>query len=133
MLKKTIKYVDYDGEERVEDFYFNLSKAELMEMQMAVTGGFANMVRRIVSEKDIPELMKLFKDIILKSYGEKSPDGRRFIKSDELSKEFEQTEAYSQLFMSLVYNEAEASAFINGIIPSSIAEEINNLSNNESV
>ena len=125
MLKKTITYTDYEGEERTEDFYFNLSKSELMEMQMGVTGGFSNYVRRIVSEKDVPELMKMFKDIILKAYGEKSADGRRFIKSEELSKEFEQTGAYDELFMKLVYNEDEASAFINGIIPSSIADEIN--------
>lgn len=125
MLKKTITYVDYDGEERTEDFYFNLSKSELTEMQMSITGGFSNYVRRITSEKNVPELMNMFKEIILKSYGEKSPDGRRFIKSPELAKEFEQTGAYDELFMSLVYNEEEASAFINGIIPSSIAAEIN--------
>lgn len=123
MLKKTITYTDYNGVERTEDKYFNLSKAEIMEMEMSTTGGFAEMVQGIVKAQDAPAIMKIFKDIILKSYGEKSPDGKRFIKSKELSDEFSQTEAYSDLFMELCTNAEASAAFINGIIPADVAEK----------
>lgn len=123
MLKKTITYKDYNGVERTEDKYFNLSKAEIMEMEMSTAGGFAEMVQGIVKAQDAPAIMKIFKDIILKSYGEKSPDGKRFIKSKELSDEFSQTEAYSDLFMELCTNAEASAAFINGIIPADVAEK----------
>ena len=117
MLKKTIKYTDYNGEERIEDFYFNLTKAEIAEMELGITGGFTNMVKKIIDSRDVPQIMSTFKDIILRAYGVKSDDGRRFIKSKELSEEFSQTEAYSELFMELGSNAEAASAFINGIVP----------------
>lgn len=117
MLKKTLTYNDYNGVERTEDFYFNLSKAELLEMEMGVSGGLAEMIKRITAAQDAPALIKLFKEIILKAYGEKSPDGRRFVKSEEISTEFAQTEAYSQLYMELATDAEAASNFINGIIP----------------
>lgn len=120
MLKKTIKYTDFNGTEREEDFYFNLSKAEIMEMEMSTAGGFAEMLQNIVKAQDGPTIMKVFKDIILKAYGVKSPDGKRFIKSEELSTEFSQTEAYSVLFMELATDADAAGAFINGIIPADI-------------
>ena len=123
MLKKKITYTDYNGVERTEDKYFNLSKAEIMEMEMSTAGGFAEMVQGIVKAQDAPAIMKIFKDIILKSYGEKSPDGKRFIKSKELSDEFSQTEAYSDLFMELCTNAEASAAFINGIIPADVAEK----------
>lgn len=123
MLKKTITYTDYNGVERTEDKYFNLSKAEIMEMEMSTAGGFAEMVQGIVKAQDAPAIMKIFKDIILKSYGEKSPDGKRFIKSKELSDEFSQTEAYSDLFMELCTNAEASAAFINGIVPADVAEK----------
>ena len=123
MLKKTITYTDYNGVERTEDKYFNLSKAEIMEMEMSTAGGFAEMVQGIVKAQDAPAIMKIFKDIILKSYGEKSPDGKRFIKSKELSDEYSQTEAYSDLFMELCTNAEASAAFINGIIPADVAEK----------
>lgn len=123
MLKKTITYTDYNGVERTEDKYFNLSKTEIMEMEMSTAGGFAEMVQGIVKAQDGPAIMKIFKDIILKSYGEKSPDGKRFIKSKELSDEFSQTEAYSDLFMELCTDAEAAAAFINGIIPADVAEK----------
>ena len=85
MLKKTIEYTDFNGEERKEDFYFNLTTAEIMEMEMGVAGGFSEMTQRIVDAKDVPSIIKIFKELILKAYGEKSPDGKRFIKSEELS------------------------------------------------
>lgn len=117
MLKKTITYTDYNGVERKEDKYFNLSKAELMEMEMSTPGGFATMIRKIVDAQDAPSIVKIFKDLVLKAYGEKSPDGKRFIKSEELSTAFAQTEAYSVLFMELVTDADAAAAFVNGIVP----------------
>ena len=123
MLKKELKYTDYNGIERTEYHYFNLSKAELMEMELTTAGGFAEMIQKIVAAQDTPTLIKLFKDIILKSYGEKSPDGKRFIKSEELATAFSQTEAYSTLYMELVTDSDAAAAFINSIIPADVAKE----------
>ena len=123
MLKKTITYEDYNGVSRTEDFYFNLSKAEIMEMEMGTTGGFGAMVNKIIAAKDLPTLIHLFKDLLLKSYGEKSPDGKRFIKSPELSEAFSQTEAYSQLFMELAMDDKKGAEFVNGIVPVDLAKE----------
>lgn len=117
MIKKTIKYVDYDGNEREEDFYFNLTKAELTEMELSTEGGMEQMIRKIISTKDNKKIVEMFKEIILKSYGEKSLDGRRFIKSKELTDAFVQTEAYSELFMELATDADAAAAFVNGVIP----------------
>lgn len=123
MLKKTITYTDYNGVERTEDFYFNLSKAEIMEMELGVSGGFAEMLRNIVKSNDTPTLIKIFKDLVLKAYGEKSSDGKRFIKSEEISTAFSQTEAYSILFMELATNAEEASKFVNGIVPADLSQK----------
>lgn len=123
MLKKTITYTDYNGSERKEDFYFNLTKAELMEMEMGVTGGFAESINKIIAAQNVPALINIFKDLILKAYGEKSLDGKRFIKNEDLRTEFSQTEAYSQLFMELATDDKAASDFINGIVPAEIAAE----------
>jgi len=117
MLKKTITYEDYDGNKRTEDFYFNLSKAEIMEMELSISGGMTQMLNRIVAEQDGEKIIKTFKEIILKAYGEKSPDGKRFVKSEELSTAFSQTEAFSQLFMELATDADAAAKFVNGIIP----------------
>ena len=117
MLKKTITYTDYNGVERKEDFYFNLTKAEIMEMEMSISGGLTEMINRSVAAQDAPAIVKIFKELVLKAYGVKSPDGKRFIKSDELATEFAQTEAYSQLFMELATDADAASAFVNGIVP----------------
>ena len=124
MIKKTIPYTDYNGNERTEDHYFNLSKAEVMEMEMSTSGGLAEMIQRVVAAQDQPAIIKIFKDLILKSYGVKSPDGKRFIKSAELSTEFSQTEAYSQLFMELATDADAASKFVNGIVPADMAKQI---------
>ena len=117
MLKKTITYIDYNGTERKEDFYFNLSKAEIMEMEMGTTGGMVEMINRIVAAQDAPAIIDVFKKMILRAYGEKSADGKRFIKSKEISEAFSQTEAYSQLFMELATDADAASKFVNGIVP----------------
>lgn len=118
MLKKRIDYVDYDGNERSEDFYFNLTKAEIAEMELSTEGGLQKWIEKVVDAKDMPRIIELFKKLILRSYGEKSPDGKRFIKSKELSEAFTQTEAYSELFMELATDEKAAADFVNGIIPS---------------
>jgi hypothetical protein len=124
MLKKTITYTDYNDVERTETFWFNLSQAELMEMELGTVGGMREMVNRIVAAQDLPSITKVFKDLILKSYGEKSPDGKRFIKSPELSEAFSQTEAYTELFMELATDADAASDFMNGIVPKKLAEQM---------
>lgn len=123
MLKKTISYTDYNGNDRTEDFYFNLSEAECMEMELSTVGGLSDQVRRIISAQDMPAVIDVFKKIILKAYGEKSPDGKRFIKSEELANAFAQTEAYSQLFMELATNADVAADFVNGIVPRKLTQQ----------
>ena len=122
MLKKTVTYVDYNGVERTEDFYFNLSKAEVTEMELSVEGGFSKMLEEIVKSNDNGRIIELFKEMVLKAYGEKSADGRRFIKSKELSEAFSQTEAYSEIFMELALDEKAAAAFVNGIMPANLGK-----------
>lgn len=127
MLKQTITYTDYNGVERTEDFYFNLTEAEIMEMEMGTTGGLAEMITKIVAAKDAPAVIKVFKDLVLKAYGEKSADGKRIIKSEEISTAFSQTEAYSQLFMKLATDAEEGSKFVNGIVPAKMSARANAL------
>lgn len=122
MLKETITYTDYNGTERTEDFYFNLTKAEIMEMEMGTAGGLAEMIQRIVAAQDAPAIIKIFKDLVLKAYGEKSADGKRFMKSDEIATAFSQTEAYSILFMKLATDADAAAKFVNGIVPAAEAK-----------
>lgn len=122
MLKKNIKYVDYDGNARAEDFYFNLNKAEVIELQLGTVGGLTKTLEKIVQEKDASRIIEYFKTLILKAYGEKSADGRRFIKSQELRDAFEQTEAYSELFIELASDAKMAAEFINGVLPKEAAD-----------
>ena len=117
MLKRTMTYNDYDDNERTEDFHFNLSKAEVLEMEMGVTGGMTQMLEKIMAEKDMKRIVEIFKDIVLRSYGIKSPDGKHFIKNKEISDAFSQTEAYSDLFMELALDAGAAAKFVSGIIP----------------
>ena len=128
MLKKRIKYKDFNGEERTEDFYFHLMESEIAELELSTAGGFTEAVERIIQSNDVPEIIKQFKRIILAAYGKKSPDGRRFEKSDELRAEFSQTNAYSKLFMELATDDEAASAFINGIVPEELKQDESNLS-----
>ena len=123
MLKKTITFTDYDGNERTEDHYFNLSKAELVEMESSVHGGYTESIKRIVSAQDNPTIMHEFKRMILRAYGEKTPDGRRFVKSEDISKAFSETEAYTELFMELFQNPDKAAAFFTGIIPADVRSD----------
>lgn len=117
MIKKTIKYVDYNGVERVEDHYFNLTKAELTEMQLGVKGGYDSYIEECVKNNDTESIIRIYKGILLKAYGIKSEDGRRFIKSEEISKEFSQTEAFSELFMELALDQEASKEFMRGLTP----------------
>lgn len=117
MVKKTITYTDYDGVERTEDFYFNLSKSELIKMEYGTEGGLTKILKKITDSKDTTEIMKYFDEILSKAYGEKSPDGKRFIKSKELYEAFAQTNAYDILFMELFSDTDKMTSFIKGIVP----------------
>lgn len=124
MIKETRKYVDFDGVEREEDFYFNFTKAELLQMELSVKGGFHAYIEQIVKAKNETELIRLFKELLEKSYGVKSPDGRRFIKNAEVLEDFKQTEAYSDLFLELATDADKASKFVNGIFPAALQAEV---------
>lgn len=117
MIKWPITYTDYNGETRTEDFYFNLNKAEVMEMNLQHNGTYKQYLERIVEQRDGAKMAEIFRNIILKSYGEKTSDGKRFIKSKQLSEEFQQTEAYSELYMQLLTDETAAPKFIEGVMP----------------
>ena len=117
MIKKTVTYTDFNGVKRTEDFYFNLTEAELTELEYGVEGGFRAMVKKIIDEENHGRLIEYFKKIVLLAYGEKSADGRRFVKSEEIRNGFAPTEAYSKIFMELANDDKAAAAFINGIIP----------------
>lgn len=123
MLKKTITYTDYDGNERTEDFFFNLNKAEIMEMELGVSGGMTAILSDMIQKRDAAKIMATFKEFILKAYGEKTPDGKRFIKNKELSEAFEQTEAYSNLYVELLTQPQAAQDFMMGIVPADIASK----------
>lgn len=127
MLKKHVEYIDYNGNERKEDHYFNLNKAEIMEMELSTSGGLAEMIQQVVASQDSPKIVKIFKDLVLRSYGQKSLDGKRFIKNDQLREEFEQTEAYSIIFMELATDADAAAKFVNGIVPADLAQQQNAL------
>lgn len=123
MYKKTITYIDYNGNERKEDHYFNLSKAELIRMEMSVTGGWTESVKRVIEAQDVPAIMEVFEEMIKKSYGIKDADGKGFVKKQEYLDAFMSTEAYSELFVELVTNADAAAAFMNGIIPAELAKQ----------
>lgn len=118
MFTKSITYTDYNGITRTEDFHFNLNRAEIAEMELSISGGMSEMLKKIVNTQDMPALIKIFKEFILKAYGVKSTDGKHFEKSEELSRAFSQTEAYVELFMELASNADKAAEFINALIPS---------------
>lgn len=126
MLKWPITYTNYNEVEVSEVHHFNLTKAEIMEMEMTTTGGYTDMIRKIIDAKDTPALVTIFKELVLKAYGEKSPDGKHFYKEDEngrpLCNKFKQTEAYSVLFMELATDADKASKFVNGIMPSDMRQ-----------
>lgn len=129
MLKKTITYTDFNGVQHTEDFYFNLTKAELADIQMSENEGFDQKLKGIIDAKDNKSIYEIFKYFLHKSYGEKSADGKRFMKNDPttgapLYIAFMETEAYSELFFELVQSDESMAAFINGIMPKEISEKI---------
>lgn len=124
MLKRKITYTDFNGTTRSENFYFNLTETELMEMEMSAAGGFKERVQRVIDAQDTATIIEIFKDFILKSYGEKSPDGKYFDKSPEISRRFASTNAYSVLFMELATKADKAAEFIKGIVPEAVAEKV---------
>lgn len=128
MLKKTITYTDYEGNERTEDFYFNLNKAEVIKW-LTMSGGYTidKLIQQLAQKNDGKQVLAIFEDLVRISYGEKSLDGRRFIKNDDIWKNFEETEAYSQLFVDLIGDSAKAAEFVNGIIPNEMADEIDKI------
>lgn len=128
MLKKTITYTDYNGVERTEDFYFNLTPAEILDLEMTSEGGYTDMIQRIVNAKDSRAIIETFKTFLLKSYGKKSDDGRRFIKSPEISKEFEESPAFSDFYMTLAFDTEAASDFVNGLFPKDLRDKVAKLS-----
>lgn len=122
MLKRSITYKDFDDREVTEIFYFNLSHSEMIELEAKYRGG--NFLQRIVDSDDREEIIKQFKDIILRSYGEKSEDGKRFVKSDKIREEFSQTAAYDALFLEVATNTDRAAEFMLGVIPKDLAENV---------
>ena len=124
MYKITETYIDYDDNQRTEDFYFNYSEAELADLQFSVPGGLAGMIDKIIKTNDMPKLVELFRELIQKAYGEKSNDGRRFMKSPELTKEFTETVAYSQIYMRLATDSKAAQEFINKVVPKSMKDKM---------
>lgn len=117
MLKKTVTYIDFDGNERTEDFFFNLTEQEIAEMELSTEGGLGNFINKAVAAKSQVELIELFKKLILVAYGVKSADGRRFVKNDAVREDFMSTQAFSDIYMELVQDADKASAFFNGIVP----------------
>lgn len=120
MYSRTITYTDWNDIERTETFRFNMTKAELMEMQYSQNGGMREYLEKIIQSNDQKELMRLFKDLVLKAYGEKSEDGKYFLKNDEIRARFAATPVYSQIFMELSTDSKIAAEFVNGIIPADI-------------
>lgn len=124
MIKKTITYEDFNGTNRTETFYFHFSQAEILEMEMSVAGGFAERIQKIVDAKDQPAIIKLVKDFVLDAYGEKSADGKRFMKSEEIRTAFVENPAYSEIFMELATDAAKAAEFVNGVVPANMKGKI---------
>ena len=124
MYKKTLEYEDFNGDKVKEDVYFNLSKAELLEMNFRAKGGLKNYIEAIINARDTETLTDIFKTLLLISYGVKSPDGRRFMKNDQIREEFECSIPYDILFTTLATDAKEAADFVNGILPKELVEEM---------
>lgn len=129
MIKKPMTYTDYNGEQRTEDFYFNFTKTELMktklmELELNTKGGLTAAIETIAKTKNLPAIIEIFDELILKSYGIKSADGKRFEKSEQLSREFSQTEAYDQLFQEISTNPDALEKFVTGVIPAGMVNQI---------
>jgi len=124
MLKKSITYTDFDGASHTEDFYFNLSRTELTEMEATIDGGMSEMLRKIIAAASTKELFATFKKIILATYGCKSDDGKRFFKSDEITRDFIASPAFDVIFMELATDSKMAAEFVKGVLPSDMSPQI---------
>lgn len=124
MIKKTIEYEDFDGNKNVEDFYFHLSKAEITELEVSFEGGLTGHLQEIIKSDDGAEIMAAFKKILYASCGRRSEDGKKFIKSEEITEDFVFSNAYDALFMEIVLDAEKAAEFIRGIIPHDVAAAI---------
>lgn len=121
MLKRPITYEDFNGDTVTENFYFNISKPELIKLEVEVKQGFGNWIQGVIDAKDHKELIAQFERIILLAYGVKSEDGKKFVKSDALREEFLQTAAYIALFTELTTDDKAAAIFIKSILPKDLA------------
>lgn len=124
MLKRNVRYIDYNGNDVVDTFYFNLTKSELLELEISEKGGLGELLKNIIASQDPQALVSMFKKIILLAYGEKSEDGKRFIKNETMREEFAQTAAYDALFLELASDDRSASEFIRGIIPTEMSNAV---------
>lgn len=125
MIKKTVTFTDFDGNKRTEDFYFHLTEQELTEWELSVDGGLSGVLTRIVNSQDTKTLIGIFKDLLVKSYGVKTPDGRGFVKNEEVLNNFTCTQAFSDIYMELATDDKAAAEFVNGVMPASLAEKAN--------
>jgi hypothetical protein len=125
MIKKTVTFTDFDGNKRTEDFYFHLTEQELTEWELSVDGGLSGVLTRIVNSQDTKTLIGIFKDLLMKSYGVKTPDGRGFVKNEEVLNNFTCTQAFSDIYMELATDDKAAAEFVNGVMPTSLAEKAN--------
>ena len=123
MYKKKIKYVDYNGVEREEEFLFNLNESEVFTLELSYAGTYTEAIKAIIDAQDQAALIKMFRELILKAYGEKSADGKHFMKSEEISKKFECTEAFNKLFMELATDDKAGAEFVNGVMPQKAGNE----------
>lgn len=119
MIKRSYKFVDYNDNEREETYYFDLRDDEIVKLELGTKGGLSEKIKRLTAAQDIPEIIKVFEDVVKMSYGEKSADGREFIKDPVLTKSFMQTRGYSMLFMDFITKENFASDFFNELVPNS--------------
>lgn len=124
MLTKTIEFVDFNGNKRKENHYFNLTKSEIMKMEMSTKGGLTEMINNVISAQDTPAILKIFEDLVEASYGRKDADGRGFVKSKEIFNEFKFTNAYDELFIELISDPQKAADFFNGLVPADLAEKV---------
>ena len=124
MLKQRIKYEDYNGVEREEDFYFNFTKLELMETDLS-WGGFEAVVEELTQTEDAQKAYGLFKELVLASHGVKSDDGKRFVKGPEVRKAFEESPACSELIISFLQNPELSISFVQGVLPKQLVDEVN--------
>jgi hypothetical protein len=124
MLKKTVTFEDLDGNEVTEDFYFHLSKADIIEMEASEQGGMAQHLAAMIATNDNGQILSAVKLILERTVGRRSEDGRRFERSKEITEAFMQSDAYSVVFMDLVTDAAKAAEFFKGVIPAQAAAKL---------